>query len=200
MIDHIGVQVADVEASLAFYLGVFAPIGMREAMRFPHGDSIFVGLCGPDGQPTFWLNRGASAETRELHLAFRAPDRTAAASPPGRAPLPSPARSPRPPARPARPRPTARAPGPPGTRPALRRRVRGCAALPGPRWPWSRSRPRPAPAPGTGHRSRTRTGPHRRPSGCTPRWLRPRTGPARTPRPPGSRRNARRPRTLTGAG
>src|SRR5262244_3608466 len=77
MINHIGVQVADVEASLAFYLGVFAPIGMCEAMRFPHGDSIVVGLCGPDGQPTFWLNRSASAETRELHLAFRAPDRAA---------------------------------------------------------------------------------------------------------------------------
>ena len=77
MIDHIGVQVADVEASLAFYLGVFAPIGMREAMRFPSGDSIVVGLCGPDGFPTFWLNRAKSAETRELHLAFRAPDRAA---------------------------------------------------------------------------------------------------------------------------
>jgi catechol 2,3-dioxygenase-like lactoylglutathione lyase family enzyme len=77
MIDHIGVQVADVEASLAFYLGVFAPIGMREGMRFPHEDSIVVGLCGPDGVPTFWLNRGRSAETRELHLAFRAPDRAA---------------------------------------------------------------------------------------------------------------------------
>ena len=34
MIDHIGVQVADVEASLGFYLRTFAPIGMREAMRF----------------------------------------------------------------------------------------------------------------------------------------------------------------------
>ena len=33
MIDRIGVQGADVEASLAFYLGVFAPIGMREARR-----------------------------------------------------------------------------------------------------------------------------------------------------------------------
>ncbi len=29
MIDHIGMQVADVEASLAFYLGVFGPIGVR---------------------------------------------------------------------------------------------------------------------------------------------------------------------------
>jgi len=77
MIDHIGVQVADVKASLAFYMGVFGPIGMREAMRFPDGDTIVVGLCGPDGWPTFWLSRGTSAETRELHIAFRAPDRDA---------------------------------------------------------------------------------------------------------------------------
>jgi|SRR5215813_8605058 len=77
MIDHIAVQVADVEASLAFYLRVFAPIGMREAMRFPRGDSVVVGLCGPDGFPTFWLGQGTAAETRELHLAFRAPDRAA---------------------------------------------------------------------------------------------------------------------------
>jgi catechol 2,3-dioxygenase-like lactoylglutathione lyase family enzyme len=77
MIDHIAVQVADVEASLAFYLRVFAPIGMREAMRYPRGDSVVVGLCGPDGFPSFWLGRGTAAETRELHLAFRAPDRAA---------------------------------------------------------------------------------------------------------------------------
>ncbi len=40
MIDHMGVQVADVEASLAFYLRAFAPIGMREAMRFPVGAEV----------------------------------------------------------------------------------------------------------------------------------------------------------------
>jgi catechol 2,3-dioxygenase-like lactoylglutathione lyase family enzyme len=33
MIDHIGIQVADVEGALAFYLRAFEPIGMREAMR-----------------------------------------------------------------------------------------------------------------------------------------------------------------------
>jgi catechol 2,3-dioxygenase-like lactoylglutathione lyase family enzyme len=69
--------VRDVEASLAFYLHTFASIGMREAMRFPHGDTIVVGLAGPDGSPVFWLGPSASAETRELHVAFRAPDRKA---------------------------------------------------------------------------------------------------------------------------
>lgn len=77
MIDHIGIQVADVEASLAFYLRTFAPIGMREAMRFPNGDTFVVGLCGADGTPSFWLSQASGSEARELHLAFRAADRRA---------------------------------------------------------------------------------------------------------------------------
>jgi catechol 2,3-dioxygenase-like lactoylglutathione lyase family enzyme len=77
MIDHTGVQVADVEASLAFYLRMFGPVGMREVMRFPTGGGPVVGLAGPDGIPDFWLSPGSGAETRELHLAFRAPDRQA---------------------------------------------------------------------------------------------------------------------------
>jgi len=71
------VQVAEVEASLAFYLRTFAPIGMREVMRFPHGDTFVVGLSGPDGIPNFWLSPATGPEARELHLAFRAPDRHA---------------------------------------------------------------------------------------------------------------------------
>jgi catechol 2,3-dioxygenase-like lactoylglutathione lyase family enzyme len=77
MIDHIGIQVADVEASLAFYLRTFAPIGIRERMRFPHGDAFVVGLSGPDSIPDFWLSPATGAEARELHLAFRATDRHA---------------------------------------------------------------------------------------------------------------------------
>jgi catechol 2,3-dioxygenase-like lactoylglutathione lyase family enzyme len=77
MLDHVGVQVADVEASLAFYLRTFAPIGMREMMRFPQGDAFVVGLSGPDGFPTFWLVPAIGNESRELHLAFRATDRHA---------------------------------------------------------------------------------------------------------------------------
>jgi catechol 2,3-dioxygenase-like lactoylglutathione lyase family enzyme len=77
MLDHLGVQVADVEASLAFYLRVFAPIGIREVMRFPRGDGLVVGLSGPEGIPDFWLGPSAGSETRELHVAFRAADRGA---------------------------------------------------------------------------------------------------------------------------
>ncbi len=77
MIDHMGVQVADVEASLTFYLSAFGPIGMREAMRFPAGPSFVVGLAGPEGAPEFWLSPAQGTETRELHVAFRAPGRDA---------------------------------------------------------------------------------------------------------------------------
>lgn len=77
MLDHLGIQVADVEASLAYYLRVFAPIGMREAMRFPVGESFVVGLAAGEGAPEFWLSPARGPETRELHVAFHAPDRAA---------------------------------------------------------------------------------------------------------------------------
>jgi catechol 2,3-dioxygenase-like lactoylglutathione lyase family enzyme len=77
MLDHVGLQARDVEASLVFYVRTFAAIGLHEAVRFPHGDSLVVGLAGPDGVPSFWLSPAAGQETREAHVAFRAPDRTA---------------------------------------------------------------------------------------------------------------------------
>lgn len=77
MIDHLGVQAADVEASLAFYLRVFGPIGIREAVRFPVGESFVVGMSGPDGVPGFWLSPATGLEARELHVAFRAHGRDA---------------------------------------------------------------------------------------------------------------------------
>lgn len=78
MIDHLGVQVADVEAALAFYTTAFAPIGLHEAMRIPHPPSFVVGMAtAADGQPDFWLSTGPVAETREIHVAFAAADRAA---------------------------------------------------------------------------------------------------------------------------
>lgn len=77
MIDHLGVQVANVEASVAFYLQTFAAIGLREEMRFQKGDFLVVGLSGPDGIPHFWLSPAAGQETREIHVAFTAQDRAA---------------------------------------------------------------------------------------------------------------------------
>jgi catechol 2,3-dioxygenase-like lactoylglutathione lyase family enzyme len=77
LLDHIGVQVADVAAAAAFYQQVFAPIGIREAMRFPRDGNIVVGFCGPDGAPQFWLGPSGGGPSRELHVAFTSPSREA---------------------------------------------------------------------------------------------------------------------------
>ena len=75
MLDHIGVQVADVEATVAYYLRVLAPLGLREQMRFPVDGGFVVGMSGAGGTPDFWVSPAAGRETRELHLALTAPDR-----------------------------------------------------------------------------------------------------------------------------
>lgn len=77
MLDHLGIQVADVDASARFYLDVFAPIGMREIMRFPVGGGVYVGLGNASGKPDFWLGPTTGADTSEAHIAFAAPDRAA---------------------------------------------------------------------------------------------------------------------------
>jgi catechol 2,3-dioxygenase-like lactoylglutathione lyase family enzyme len=76
MIDHLGFPVADVDASVATYLRLFAPLGFREAARFPAMGGSVVGLAGPDGVPHFWLTPGGAVAS-ELHIAFSAPDRAA---------------------------------------------------------------------------------------------------------------------------
>jgi catechol 2,3-dioxygenase-like lactoylglutathione lyase family enzyme len=73
MLDHLSLQVADVGASVAFYTTVFAPVGMREVMRFDRGGSLVVGLAGPDGRPGFWLGPAVGPAAREVHVAFTAP-------------------------------------------------------------------------------------------------------------------------------
>lgn len=73
MLDHLSIQVSDVEAAAAFYVRVFAPLGLREAMRF----GLVVGLSGPDGFPHFWLGPATQPAGREAHIAFTAPSRAA---------------------------------------------------------------------------------------------------------------------------
>lgn len=69
--------VRDPEASAAFYLRAFAPLGLTEAMRFPRGGGFVIGIGGPDGRPRFWLGPHAGPPPGEVHLAFTAPYRTA---------------------------------------------------------------------------------------------------------------------------
>ena len=70
MFDHVGIQAADVDAAVAFYLKVFGPIGFTEAQRYPVGPSSVVGFAGRQGFPGFWVGPSDGEETREIHLAF----------------------------------------------------------------------------------------------------------------------------------
>jgi catechol 2,3-dioxygenase-like lactoylglutathione lyase family enzyme len=65
MIDHMGIQVTDLEASVAFYTRALAPLGYKLVMRVAS-----VAGFGVDGKPDFWLAPGAP--TDKLHVAFRA--------------------------------------------------------------------------------------------------------------------------------
>lgn len=77
MLDHLGLQAADVDASLDFYLTVFAPMGFREAARFDTDQGPVVGIAAADGFPHFWLSPAPVGTRHEAHVAFAAPDRDA---------------------------------------------------------------------------------------------------------------------------
>ena len=78
MLDHLGLQCADVEAAATFYLRVLEPVGLREAMRFTRDEELVLGLAGPEGKPDLWLGPLAEGgENRPVHLALVAPSREA---------------------------------------------------------------------------------------------------------------------------
>jgi catechol 2,3-dioxygenase-like lactoylglutathione lyase family enzyme len=70
MIDHLGINCADLEAAKSFYDRVLGTLGFTRQMDF----DVAVGY-GPDGHPAFWISRfDDMGPNREVHLAFAAPD------------------------------------------------------------------------------------------------------------------------------
>jgi catechol 2,3-dioxygenase-like lactoylglutathione lyase family enzyme len=70
MLDHFGIQCADMPASAAFYDAVLATLGASRMMDF--GVAMGYGVDKPD----FWIGEFNSGEGfRESHIAFSAPDR-----------------------------------------------------------------------------------------------------------------------------
>lgn len=69
MIDHIGVQVANLETSLAFYSKALAPLGYELVKRI----ETFAAGFGVGGKPDFWI--GVGKPTDKVHVAFRAKGR-----------------------------------------------------------------------------------------------------------------------------
>ena len=72
MLDHLGIQCADLAASAAFYDAVLAPLGYRRLMDY----QVAIGY-GAD-KPDFWIGVFDSGEGfRESHIAFQAAGRAA---------------------------------------------------------------------------------------------------------------------------
>ncbi|MGQ0823949.1 MAG: VOC family protein [Actinomycetota bacterium] len=71
MIDHLGIQCADMDASAAFYDTVLAPLGGKRLMDF--GVAIGYGIAP---KPDFWIGTFSSGDGfRESHICFAASDR-----------------------------------------------------------------------------------------------------------------------------
>jgi catechol 2,3-dioxygenase-like lactoylglutathione lyase family enzyme len=72
MLDHVSLQVGDLEASATFYEAVLPALGGARIMSY--GDQIGYGV---GGQPTFWIGRAnpANGAHTDVHVAFSAPDR-----------------------------------------------------------------------------------------------------------------------------
>jgi catechol 2,3-dioxygenase-like lactoylglutathione lyase family enzyme len=71
MLDHLGIQCADLAASAAFYDAVLAPLGGVRVMDY----EVAIGYGIPP-EPDFWLSTLESGDGfRESHIAFRASDR-----------------------------------------------------------------------------------------------------------------------------
>jgi catechol 2,3-dioxygenase-like lactoylglutathione lyase family enzyme len=77
VLDHLALQCADPGATAAFYLRVFAALGLREAMRVPRPEGVVIGLSGPDGFPHLWFGPLVDPGVRPVHLALTAPSRSA---------------------------------------------------------------------------------------------------------------------------
>jgi catechol 2,3-dioxygenase-like lactoylglutathione lyase family enzyme len=73
MLDHVGIQCADMKSSARFYDQVLEPLGFARVMDF----GVAIGY-GPPGKPDFWIGDFNSGEGfRESHIAFQAPSRDA---------------------------------------------------------------------------------------------------------------------------
>jgi len=73
MMDHVGIQVDDLEAARRFYDAVLEPLGYQ--MLMDAGPAVGY---GSEGHAVFWIGTATDPiPNRQSHLAFIAPDRDA---------------------------------------------------------------------------------------------------------------------------
>ena len=72
MFEHVGLKVRDIDASVHFYLAALGPLGYELTSQ----DETTVSFADPQGA-SLWLYADARLGHSLVHLAFRAPDRSA---------------------------------------------------------------------------------------------------------------------------
>ena len=70
MLDHVGVNVSDLDAARSFYVAALEPLGIKPIMEF---EGIAAGF-GDTDKPYFWIAKRDPA-TPSAHVAFASPDR-----------------------------------------------------------------------------------------------------------------------------
>ena len=71
MLDHLGLEVTDFDASRAFYERALAPLGISLLMQPVPEAAGF----GEDQKPYFWIFRRGGTPPNGVHVAFAAPSR-----------------------------------------------------------------------------------------------------------------------------
>ena len=76
MIDHVGITVADLARSRAFYIAALAPLGFVPVMDLTQEQTgTYEGTgFGLPGRPQFWID-GGDARSGAMHIAFVAGSR-----------------------------------------------------------------------------------------------------------------------------
>jgi catechol 2,3-dioxygenase-like lactoylglutathione lyase family enzyme len=73
VLDHVGIEVGDFDASRAFYEAALAPLGLTVVMEpLPQ-----MAGFGSEGKPWFWVIARGRPAVHGVHLAFQSPDREA---------------------------------------------------------------------------------------------------------------------------
>jgi len=72
MVDHVGLKVKDLDASVRFYTAALKPLGFVLCSR----DDAGAGF-GPKGAPALWLAAAKGATRSGTHVAFQAAERGA---------------------------------------------------------------------------------------------------------------------------
>ena len=71
ILDHFGINCADLAASATFYDAVLTPLGVRRVL------DVEVAIGYGDQEPDFWISGVADGPNRESHIAFRAESKEA---------------------------------------------------------------------------------------------------------------------------